>query len=96
MFPAYFPLTCPDPLACEPVTDPRGGESRRMRRRLRQHTPRIDPADWPTIAERARHDRLRDRAGAYGVSHETIRAIVRQVRLSACESALAADYLVAR
>ena len=44
-----------------------------------QHRPHIDPVVWPEIAERARHDSLRQLAAAYGVSHETIRAIVRRV-----------------
>jgi hypothetical protein len=46
---------------------------------LPQHTPQIDPATWPIIAERARYESLRDFAAGYGVSHETIRAIVRRV-----------------
>jgi hypothetical protein len=33
---------------------------------------------YPAIAERARHESLRHLAVAYGVSHETIRAIVRR------------------
>ena len=44
-----------------------------------QHQPQIDPILWPEIAERARHESLRHVAGVYGVSHETIRTIVRRV-----------------
>jgi predicted DNA binding protein len=33
---------------------------------------------WPEIAERARYASLRDLAIEYGVSHETIRAVVRR------------------
>ena len=44
-----------------------------------QHRPRLDPARWPEIAERARHESLRAVAAAYGVSHETIRTIVRRL-----------------
>jgi hypothetical protein len=44
-----------------------------------QHTPRIDPVNWAAIAERARHESLRDLAVAYGVSHGTIRAILRRI-----------------
>ncbi len=53
-----------------------------------QHQPQIDPALWPEIAERARHESLRALAVAYGVSHETIRTIVR--RLAGKEPAAAA------
>ena len=35
--------------------------------------------EWTVIAERARHESLRDLVIVYGVSHETIRAIVRRV-----------------
>ena len=44
-----------------------------------QQLPQIDPALWPEIAERARYESLRDLAAKYGVSHETIRAVVRRV-----------------
>ena len=57
-------------------------------RRPVQHQPQIDPARWPEIAERARHQSLRALAVAYGVSHETIRTIVR--RLAGKEPAAAA------
>ena len=44
-----------------------------------QHQPQIDPVLWPEIAERTRHESLRALAATYGVSHETIRVIVRRV-----------------
>ena len=44
-----------------------------------QHQPLVDPAVWPEIAERARYTSLRDLAAEYGVSHETIRTIVRRL-----------------
>ena len=44
-----------------------------------QQQPQIDPALWAEIAERARYASLRDLAVEYGVSHETIRAVVRRV-----------------
>ncbi len=43
-----------------------------------QYQPQPDPALWPEIAERARHESLRGLAAAYGVSHETIRTIRRR------------------
>ena len=54
-----------------------------------QQQPHVDPAVWPEIAERARYESLRDLAAEYGVSHETIRAIVR--RAAPCLSTVAAD-----
>ena len=45
----------------------------------RQKRPHLPRDLWPAIAERARHASLRDLAVEYGVSHETIRAIVRRV-----------------
>jgi hypothetical protein len=57
-------------------------------RRPEQQRPQIDPALWPEIAERARHASLRALAIEYGVSHETIRTIVR--RMAGDESAVAA------
>ena len=48
-------------------------------RRLAQHQSHIDPALWPEIVERARHESLRSLATEYGVSHETIRTIGRRV-----------------
>ena len=50
-----------------------------------QHRPHVDPALWPEIAERARHESLRALAAKHGVSHETIRTIVR--RMAGDESA---------
>lgn len=44
-----------------------------------QHRPRVDPALWPEVAERAGRESLRARASEYGVSHETIRTIVRRM-----------------
>lgn len=43
-----------------------------------QYRPHVDPALWPEIAEHARHESLRHLAAEYGVSHETIRTIVRR------------------
>ena len=43
-----------------------------------QQQPQLDAALWPAIAERARYASLRDLAAEYGVSHETVRAIVRR------------------
>ena len=68
LFPAYFPLPA-SPAVLKPSPTPR------------QKHPSIDPAEWPTIAERARHERLRELAAEYGVSHETIRTIVRREAL---------------
>jgi hypothetical protein len=47
--------------------------------RPRRQRPRVSPQLWPEIAERAGCESLRDLALAYGVSHETIRMIVRRV-----------------
>ena len=44
-----------------------------------QQRPRLPRNLYPAIAERARYESLRDLAAEYGVSHETIRAIVRRV-----------------
>jgi hypothetical protein len=57
-------------------------------RRPEQQRPQIDPALWPEIAERARHESLRALAITYGVSHETIRMMVR--RMAGNASAVAA------
>ncbi|HEU5329976.1 MAG TPA: helix-turn-helix domain-containing protein, partial [Thermomicrobiales bacterium] len=43
-----------------------------------QSRPRLAPACWPEIAARAENESLRDLAAAYGVSHETIQAVVRR------------------
>ncbi len=64
-FPAYFPV--PPPPAAAPEPPPR------------QKRPQLSQALWPEIAERARHESLRDLASVYGVSYETIRAIVRRI-----------------
>jgi hypothetical protein len=45
-----------------------------------QHRPRLPHSSYPAIAERARHESLRDLAAEYGVTHETIRAVVRRAR----------------
>src|SRR5205823_7660113 len=68
VFPAHYPLFAVLPPAmrqARPATP-------------KQQRPRIHPADWPRIAERARYESLRDLAAEYGVSHETIRAVVRR------------------
>jgi hypothetical protein len=57
----------------------------------KQKRPRIHPTDWPEIAQRARHESLRDLAAAYGVSHETIRAITGRVAAAQRLGAPAAD-----
>ena len=44
-----------------------------------QQRPHLDPARWPEVAERARHESLRALAIEYHVSHETIRTIVRRM-----------------
>ena len=43
-----------------------------------QHRPHVEPTLWPEVARRARHESLRALAVEYGVSHETIRTIVRR------------------
>ena len=43
-----------------------------------QKRPQLDPALWSEVAERARYESPRDLAIAYGVSHETIRTVVRR------------------
>ena len=79
VFPAYFPVSRPERLAPAPVAVPHAvAPARVSRRSLPQHTPKLGPTLWPVIAARARHESLRDLARAYGVSHETIRAIVRR------------------
>ena len=44
-----------------------------------QQQPHLPPACWPEIAERARYASLRGLTVESGVSHGTIRAIVRRV-----------------
>ena len=65
-FPSYAPIAAPLP-PDKPAVRPQ------------QQRPQLDRALWPAIAERARCESLRDLAADYGVSHETIRAIVRRV-----------------
>lgn len=73
-FPAYYPVLVPDrPAPARPIPQ--------QRRR------RLDRALWPEIAARAEHESLRDLAAAYGVSHETIRAIVKRVAGAASQPA---------
>ena len=93
VFPAFFPLNShPRPEVAPVAVLPAAAPPRAPRRALPQHTPRIDPSSWPVIAERVRHESLRDLAAEYGVSHETIRAIVRRVGAAARATiAMAAD-----
>lgn len=62
-FPAYFPIGATLPVAQPPP----------------QKRPRLDRRFYPTIAQRAKFESLRDLATEYGVSYETIRAVVRRV-----------------
>lgn len=55
-----------------------------------QQRPRLPRSCYPIIDERARHESLRDLAAEYGVSHETIRALVRHARGTA-SAPMAAD-----
>lgn len=64
-FPAYFPVPAP-PAAPRPVPP--------------QQRPHLSPAQRREIARRADGESLHDLAAAYGVSHETIRAVVQRVR----------------
>ena len=45
----------------------------------RQQRPRLSPDRWPTVAADARMLGLRQAARQHGVSHETVRQIVRRV-----------------
>lgn len=67
-FPAYFPVRMPQcTIATEPASSGR--------------TWRIPPNQWLTIRARLRNgESLRALASAYGVSHETIRRILRTSR----------------
>lgn len=65
LFPARYPVPAPPAAAPDPPP-----------RHKRPHLPRIL---WPELAERARYASLRDLAAEYGVSQETIRAVVRRV-----------------
>ena len=78
IFPARFPVPAPP---VEQVPAPPPGQRR----------PRLALALYPVIAERARHESLRDLAVAYGVSHETIRAAVRRGGVATTLAAVAAD-----
>jgi len=80
VFSAYFPLRRPGCLIQAPVAVPRAiAPPRALWRSLPLRAPKLASTLWPVIAARARHASLRDLAGAYGVSHETIRAILRRV-----------------
>jgi hypothetical protein len=65
-FPAYFPVDVLAPPAPARPTP-------------KQPWRRLDRALWPEIAARAEHESLRELAAVYGVSHETIRAVVLRV-----------------
>ena len=54
-----------------------------------QQQPQLDSALWSAIAERARYESLRDLAVEYGVSHETIRSILRRVAAQRREDRIA-------
>ena len=58
-------------------------------RRPQRHRPHIDPVAWPEVATRARHASLRALAIEYGVSHETVRGIVRRAAMSGRRSTVA-------
>ena len=61
-----------------------------------QQRPRLPRSSYPAIAERARHESLRDLAAEHGVSHETIRAIVRRVgRLALVAAAACTTFIPA-
>jgi hypothetical protein len=66
-FPARFPTGLPPVLVGSTLARPE------------QQRPRLDRAHWSAIAERARHESLRDLAAEDGVSRETIRTITRRV-----------------
>lgn len=92
LFPQYFPLIGRARASVVPEPVPRSVASRPAHTHsLPQHAPRLASTLWPIIAERAEHESLRDLAVAYGVSHETIRGVVRRVRLAADECAWVAD-----
>ena len=74
LFPAYYPVPA---LSVAPEPPPR------------QKRLHLSPALWPEIAERARSASLRDLAAEYGVSHETIRAVVRRVAAHSQENRIA-------
>jgi hypothetical protein len=57
-----------------------------------QKCPALSPDTWPIIAERAKHESLRDLAAEYGVSHETIRAITLRTQRAAVRAASPGKY----
>ena len=72
-------------------------EERKERRPARYATPRyakprttVSPAAWPSVAAEAEANGLRTTARRLGVSHETVRTIVRRVR-SATRAEIAAS-----
>ena len=75
-FPTYSPVSAPE-LPAQAAMRPK------------QQRPRLDCSLWPVIAERARHESLRDLAAEYGVSHETIRAVVRRAAGALCDAEVA-------
>ena len=56
----------------------RHAQSEERRLALRGVVPALSPADWPAIVARAESEGLRPIAANYGVSPETIRAILRR------------------
>ena len=81
-------------MACFPARFPTGLPRENMPQEIslpKQWRPWLDRAQWPAIAERARHESLRDLAAEYGVSHETIRSIVRPTRQTDGRLLAAAD-----
>ena len=67
-FPAYYP-----------IRRYRGGKGHEQNEPTTAPRPRLSPELWPEIAARAADESLRRLAAAYGVSHETIRTIVRRM-----------------
>lgn len=74
VFPAYFPL------AAIPSRDPTSS----LRR-----SATVDRARWPEIAARSRGESLRTLATSFGVSHETIRRILKRIETE-CDTGSAA------
>ena len=66
-FPAYYP-----------IRGEAGDRAHEHNEPTRAPCPRLSPELWPEIAARAERESLRTLAAAYGVSHETIRTIVRR------------------
>ena len=67
-FPTYFP-----------IRGGAGGTCHQQHKPTPAPRPRLSPELWPEIAARAERESLRTVGTAYGVSHETIRTIVRRV-----------------